>query len=923
MGTETINYAYWQKVIKKSLMGMTIAQFVVEVVVNTILFLTKQQGYNEDTILDKLIRYQLVPTAFNLLVMALCHILCNRIKSDDKKKYILTISMSLICFNVAFSHYRFVPTMLSFTVPLTFTIMYEDKKMCRNITICNLGLLVLPVVARAFDDGCNTDIVPEAIIVATILIVLAIFCSFVIEVLTTRRKELNEALVGAEKAKLYDEINEKNKELQELTREAMQAATQKADFLANMSHEIRTPMNAVLGMAELALREEMSPQAQQYVRQIRSSGKNLLVIINDILDFSKIESGKMNIVEVVYEPLSLINDITNIVSNRIGDKEIEFIIDLAPDIPHELFGDNVRIHQILINLLNNAVKFTKQGKVGLRLYSEPLEDGMISLKAEVSDTGIGIKKEDLGKLFHSFQQVDSKRNRNVEGTGLGLAISQQLLKLMGGKITVESEYEKGTTFFLEIPQKVINETPIAEISEKKISAAIMIQNEYVRAQIMQDLEKENVPCTDLMRGSSLDDAKSGFLIIDRALFNDTVKSFVTENSGVECLILVPYDYPADINLPNVRFLKKPVYSVTLYSALGLTGEVRFGDKDKADFEFIAPDAYVLIVDDNPINLTVASGILEPLKMHVDTANGAAQTLEKVKAAKYDIIFMDHMMPEVDGVETTHIVRRMIAGYEDVPIIALTANAIGGTKEMFLREGMNDFVPKPIETKEIVAMVHKWLPDEKIVPVDASEVQPKEEREAIHIEGLNTKKAIELLGSEKLFMQVAKEYYLSLTSRIDGLSDMLEKGDITNYTINVHSLKSTSRQIGAEELGELAFQLEMAGKEGKADFIREHHGELVEKVAEVKAILDGVFPDAAAEQTTVKPADPETVTALLDSLSTALEEFDTLAIDDAVGELSQYEFEGEAAELFSKLRSAAQECDLDTCAVVIDSWKGIL
>ncbi len=709
----------------------------------------------------------------------------------------------------------------------------------------------------------------------------------------------------------------------ELAHEAMQAANQKADFLANMSHEIRTPMNAVLGMAELALREEMSPQAQQYVRQIRSSGKNLLVIINDILDFSKIESGKMNIVEVVYEPLSLINDVSSIVNNRIGDKDIEFVIDLSPDIPHELLGDNVRIHQILINLLNNAVKFTKQGKVGLRLYSEPLVDGIISLKAEVSDTGIGIKEEDFGKLFHSFQQVDSKRNRNVEGTGLGLAISQQLLQLMGGKISVESEYEKGTTFFLEIPQKVINETPIAEISEKTITAAIMIQNEYVRAQIMRDLERESVPCTDLIRSGSLDDAKGGFLIIDRALFNDTVKSFITENPDTKCLILVPYDYPADVNLPNVRFLKKPVYSVTLYSALGLSGEIRFGDRDKNDFEFIAPDAYVLIVDDNPINLTVASGILEPLKMHVDVANGAAQTFEKVKSTKYDMIFMDHMMPEVDGIETTHIVRRMIAGYEDVPIIALTANAIGGAKDMFLREGMNDFVAKPIETKEIIAMVHKWLPDEKVIPVDASAVKPEEKQEAIKIEGLNTEKAMELLGSESLYMQVAKEYYLSLNSRIDGLSDMLEKGDIANYTINVHSLKSTSRQIGADELGELAFQLEMAGKEGKADFIREHHGELVERAAGVKAILDGVFPDEAAKKTTEQTADPETMQSMLNALSAALDEFDTLAIDDAAEALSQFEFEGEAAELFSKLRSAAEECDLDTCAAVVERWKVIL
>ncbi len=229
MGTEIINYAYWQKLIKKSLLGLAIAQFVVEIIVNTLLFLTKQQGYNEDTIVEKLIRYQLLTTMFNLLVMALCHFLCEKVKSDEKKKYILTISMSLVCFNVAFSHYQFAPTMLTFTMPLTFTIMYEDKKMCRNITLINLGILVLPFMARALDDGYNTDIVPEAIITATILIVLAVFCSFVIEVMTTRRRELNEALVNAEKAKLYDEINAKNKELKELSQEIFEAIAKAID----------------------------------------------------------------------------------------------------------------------------------------------------------------------------------------------------------------------------------------------------------------------------------------------------------------------------------------------------------------------------------------------------------------------------------------------------------------------------------------------------------------------------------------------------------------------------------------------------------------------------------------------------------------------------------------------------------------------
>lgn len=709
----------------------------------------------------------------------------------------------------------------------------------------------------------------------------------------------------------------------ELSREAMQAATQKSDFLANMSHEIRTPMNAVLGMAELALREEMSPQAQQYVRQIRSSGKNLLVIINDILDFSKIESGKMNIVEVVYEPLSIINDLANIVNNRIGSKDLEFTVDLSPDIPHKLFGDNIRIHQILLNLLNNAIKFTKKGCVSLKMYTEPLNENTVLLKAEVSDTGMGIKKEDMDKLFHSFQQVDSKRNRNVEGTGLGLAITQQLLELMRGNVSVESVYEQGSTFFIELPQKIISSSPISETNDEKISVAMMIQNDYVRHQVKHDLDRKSITYMDLGKGGSLSDIREGFLIIDRALFDGSLKTFVTENTDIKCLVIEPYYAPNDIDLPNVRILRKPVYSVTLYSALGLAGEISVNGNEADNFAFTAPDARVLIVDDNPINLVVASGILEPLKMQIDTANGATETIQKVKSVKYDIIFMDHMMPEVDGIETTHIVRRMIEGYDDVPIIALTANAVGGTREMFLSEGMNDFVAKPIETKEIVAMVKKWLPAEKIIPISVQASVASEKKEAIHIDGLNTEKAIQLLGSEKLFMQVLREYYLSVGSRAKALTRMLQENDISSYTINVHSLKSTSRQIGAEELGELAAALEQAGKANDCSFIQANHDRLVELCGKVQEILRGVFPDEAVGEQPANTADTETTLALLDELNAALECFDTLAIDEIIEKMSAYKFEGYAEDLFEKLRAAAEECDIDACTEIAENWKSAL
>lgn len=571
------------------------------------------------------------------------------------------------------------------------------------------------------------------------------------------------------------------------------AVSQKSDFLANMSHEIRTPMNAVLGMAEMALREEMTPQAKQYIRQIRSSGKHLLVIINDILDFSKIESGKLDIVKAEYEPLSMVNDLVNIVNTRIGTKKLEFTIDFDPGIPHKLYGDSVRIHQILLNLLNNGVKFTEQGEVHLALSYENADDDQIILKAVIRDTGIGIKQDDMDKIFQSFQQVDSKRNRNIEGTGLGLAIAKQLLKLMNGTIRVQSEYNKGSTFYVELPQKVVSQVPSVPRAEGVVNVALLVENRYIRGQLCMDLRLLGVDYSDISDSQDVSGVKSGFLIVEKSLFGERVREAVEAAPDLKCLVVVPYNDHFDNDIPRVKAISKPVFSMGLYSTLNRSGQAPAEDgAETDDFVFIAPDAHVLIVDDNPVNLSVASGIIEPLKMHVDTANGASQTIEKVRKNRYDMIFMDHMMPEVDGVETTHIIRRLIDGYEDVPIIALTANAMGGTREMFLREGMNDFIAKPIEVNEIVAMVRKWLPKEKIVPVE-KDTRREPENSVPVIKGIDSKRAIVMLGSEKLYMQVLKDYFNAVDKREEMIAHMLEDGDIRNYTIEVHSLKSTSRR----------------------------------------------------------------------------------------------------------------------------------
>ncbi len=698
--------------------------------------------------------------------------------------------------------------------------------------------------------------------------------------------------------------------------EIEKSAQAKSDFLANMSHEIRTPMNAVLGMAEMALREEMSSSARNYLHQIRASGKNLLVIINDILDFSKIESGKMDIVPATYEPLSTINDMASIVNSRIGDKNIEFTMDISPELPTKLLGDSVRIQQILINLLNNAVKFTPHGHVRLKVDFERGEGDMIILKASVSDTGTGIKREDMDKIFRSFQQVDSKRNRNIEGTGLGLAISRQLLLLMDGSITVESEYNVGSTFSVRLPQKVVCEAEPLPGHDKQMSVALIIDNVYIREQIERDLDRIEVKHIDIEAARTYDLSGYDFIIVECSLFGENLETHFKSDPGSKCILIDEFDSEYKPGLPNVRVIRKPVYYLNLYYALGLINEYIRDDAQFADdFIFIAPEARVLIVDDNQVNLTVAKGLIEPLKMQVDTACSAMETIEMIKKTPYDIIFMDHMMPEVDGVETTHIIRRLIPSYAEVPIIALTANAVEGTKEMFITEGMNDFVAKPIDVKDIVSKIRKWLPQGKIIPVDNTVSSISEKPSKLpKIKGLNVNEAMGLLGSEELFRTVLKEYYCSISKKAFLIEEFYHNERWKDYTIEVHSLKSTSRQIGADELSALAAELERAGHDGDIGLIYEKTEEMLEKYRAYIEILKPYFPECETVDTK-KTAEPAEILHMLDDLQAALDDFDTLAIDDAIEKMSGYIFDNEYNKLFQQLKDAAEEGDFDTCCEI--------
>lgn len=730
-------------------------------------------------------------------------------------------------------------------------------------------------------------------------------------------------------ASVLSSIAFKSYQLHKSNLEIEKASHMKSDFLANMSHEIRTPMNAVIGLADLALREEMPHTTREYIHQIKSSSKNLLVIINDILDFSKIESGKMDIVEVEYEPLSVIQDLTSIVNSRIGDKDIEFTMDISPDMPKRLFGDNVRLHQIILNLLTNAVKFTRQGEVHLKLGFEKSGNNTVIMKAEIRDTGIGIREVDMPKLFNSFQQVDSKRNRNIEGTGLGLAISQQLLNLMGGKISVKSVYNKGTTFFFSVPQKVIDPTPVMPQLKKSLKAAVLFENQYVKEQLVSDLKRIGAEPLDFADNGSYDDFHVDYFIVGKMFYTPVIQDFVKSHPNIQCLVLVPYDSIDAVDIPNVRVISKPVYSLSLYNAMGIHDiELDSNSKENDYFAFIAPEAQILVVDDNSVNLTVATGLLKPLQMKIDTAQSAADAIEKIHHVKYDLIFMDHMMPEVDGIEATHIIRRLVPSYNDVPIIALTANAIGGAREMFIHEGMNDFVAKPIDLKDVLSKLRKWLPSEKILPTDntgmtfsALQAESSEDKQrgfaASDIKELNVESSLSLLGSENLFWIVLTEYFNSIEKKIEVIREHKEAENWRNYTVEVHALKSSSRQIGAMHIADFAAEMEKAGNDGNIDLINKRTDDLIEECLQLHESLKKYFADTSDEK--IRTAEFEDIVSMLDQMHEALDNFDTLQIDEVILEMSKFQYFDNNAEIFERLKSAAAISDVEDCLNIVEEW----
>jgi signal transduction histidine kinase/CheY-like chemotaxis protein/HPt (histidine-containing phosphotransfer) domain-containing protein len=646
-------------------------------------------------------------------------------------------------------------------------------------------------------------------------------------------------------------------ELKDTINQLQAASKAKNDFLAKMSHEIRTPMNAITGMAELALREDMTSTAKEHVFTIKQASANLLSIINDILDFSKIESGKLEIVKSSYQFSSLVNDVVNIVRMRVVDSNVQFVVNIDSKLPNALFGDEVRIRQVLLNILSNAVKYTKDGFISFAINGEIIDNDTVCMTIEVTDSGKGIKEEDVKKLFSEFVQVDLTANKGIEGTGLGLAITKNLVEAMSGDINVHSEYGKGTMFTITIPQKIYSPEPIAAIKNPEEKTVLVYERREIYADsIVCTVDNLDVTCE---RAESDDDMREklkakdySFIFVEFSLLGN-VKKIVSEcNSKAQIVLLA--EFGDVIYDKSLSVISMPVHSISVANILnGISDNFTFSASKNMIADFSAPRARVLIVDDINTNLKVAEGLLSPYNMKVDLALSGAEAIKAARGVNYDLVFMDHMMPEMDGIEATRLMRMYGCS---VPIIALTANAVSGTKEMFLSNGFNDFLSKPIDVIKLDSMLKRWIPKEK------------QEKQTAHSVQKNT--------------QVLDAFYKDGIQKIDEIKKCLETNNYSLYTIHIHGLKSAAANIGASKLSELAKELEMAGKREDIAFIKERNDAFL---TALQTYLNSIGETLSVNKKESK--DFGVLKSELAKLKEAINEFDLASIDEAADALREF------------------------------------
>lgn len=608
---------------------------------------------------------------------------------------------------------------------------------------------------------------------------------------------------------LYASVKiQESEELRQAKLEVEEANKAKSTFLANMSHELRTPINTIMGMDEMIIRETDDVTVRERAMDIRSASQILLGLINDVLDFSKIESGELKVIPVEYNLANFIRDLSILSENRARAKSLNFQVVVQPDLPIGLFGDDIRFRQVLTNLLINAVKYTPAGLVQLKISGKETDKDTVLLHCEVIDTGIGIKPEDIPKLYIPYVRIEETRNRHLEGSGLGLSIVINLLKLMGSRLCVESVYGEGSNFSFDLEQKIVDREPVGDIHKR-------IEN------MVKDYE----------------------------------------------------------------------YKVTC----------------------IAPKARVLVVDDNSMNRKIFVGLMKPTQISITTVSSGAKCLDLVMREHFDLIFMDHLMPEMDGVETLKHLKAMDSKCNDTPVIALTANVFSGARERYISWGFDGFIEKPIIPEKLERVIQEMLPSDYLEIVEEALTDKDKEKageadvldlteEMPEIEGVNWGYALLYIRDKEILWDMLNSFYQNLDTIYQDVSNLAEQIDteegMTEYQIQVHTLKSSAAMIGIMTVSELAKLMERAAKAGEKEMIRMGTPVLLKELLWIK---DNLEPFVGETSNIEKmPADTFTLLALLDMLRIAMDQMDIDNADRIIKKMNEYSYPSELQKIIDEI-----------------------
>ncbi|MDR1176573.1 MAG: response regulator [Treponema sp.] len=699
------------------------------------------------------------------------------------------------------------------------------------------------------------------------------------------------------------------------------ASRSKSDFLARMSHEIRTPLNAIIGMSELALQEEAGPVLPEYLANIRQAGSNLLSIINDVLDISKIESGGIQLAAVSYRFSSLINNVINVIRVRFHEKPILFLATIDAHIPNSLMGDEVRIRQILLNMLSNAVKYTEEGFIKFTVTGTVMDAGTITLKFEVADTGIGIKEEDMKELFGNFTRLDLQHNQAIEGTGLGLAITRRLCREMGGDITVSSVYGKGSVFTALILQEYTADAETA-IVERPGEKEVLLYDErpLYGDSVSATLENLGVPVTRLNSGedflAALGTGRFSFAFVSPLFVKQA--SDLIEDKKIPTTLALLANLEEIASFHGIPVLLMPAYAVPVANLLNGVRIARDGRRSLV--RFTAPEVRVLIVDDIMTNLKVAQGLLSAYRMQVDICDNGRSSISKIKDKRYDLVFMDHMMPGMDGIEALAHIRALEGEYfKQVPIIALTANALSGMEEMFLSRGFNDYLAKPIEISKLNALMEKWIPIEKRQPVGSRGAVPESIRSTVfEIEGLDVERGLVMAGgTEAAYREILNLYCRDVEERMAFLARPPGPEDMESFIIHVHALKSVSAGIGAEALSAQALLLEKAGLANNMDLIAEHLPDFGQNLSRLVAQIGAVLrAKEKSEEESAQDRLPLDRGSLL-QLRAALDQLETSKVDLLLQDMLSGVCPDHEKQILSKISTCVLFSEFEEAIALLD------